>query len=162
MALLLTLNTLWLGALTVAILAARRETDLLYNRMALAGAGVTDGPRVGTRIPPLRDPGLPNDVTLLFLSPDCPPCHDVVRRVAALLGDPTRIIVVVKPSDDETLLSSLLTAVPRTASLLSGQRADAVYKAFRVQSEPFAVQCRGGLIVGKGYVRDEADVRVLL
>lgn len=154
--LLLVVDAFWVAALAIAALAIRRETAILRRRLYRYNSPVRDGPQPGTPAPRVNGVRVADEKTLLFLSADCPPCFDLVRTIASAVEDDVELVV--QHASDERAGDELVRLAGTTAIVHRGTNAAALREAFHVKSEPLAVQVSGGLVVGKGYVRQKDDL----
>jgi methylamine dehydrogenase accessory protein MauD len=143
-------------ALSVLVVALARQIGTLHLRLGPRGALEIDaeGPPLGEAPEPvdLADTagrrlavGGPGDPQfLLFVSPSCPICREVLPSlgVAASLGDMRPVVI----SDDQRMHPEIPPGVPAVASPELAQ-------AYRVPGTPYAVLLDGvGIVRAKGIV----------
>ncbi len=98
------------------------------------------GPPLGMPAPLLAELGLPNQATalLVFASSSCRVCREAVENLAALqdLAGPQSVLLIFRED-----------APPETPSIPSIRRnAKALFEMYAVQSTPFVVRVRDGII----------------
>jgi methylamine dehydrogenase accessory protein MauD len=163
---------LWVlvALLCVAVLALARQVGTLHLRLGPRGALEVDeeGPPLGEapepveahdshgRSVPIGGPGTPQ--LLLFVSPGCPVCREVLPSVeaAARMGSLAPVVV----SDTDVPVSEILPGVRAAAPVVV--RPD-VAASYRVPGTPFAVVLDAlGVVRAKGTVNNLEQVEGLV
>jgi hypothetical protein len=145
--------------LGIVVLSLWREVSLLEARVRKSGVQAVDGPEVGTLVPSaIRSP----DAVYLFVSEDCPACHEVVSDLknVELMQPFVARAVLVRDRDGTDAPSSpeVFSKLPAHIAPLSADLGDQVVSAFAIRATPLAIAVRNGLIVSKGYLRGSADL----
>lgn len=157
-------------AMFVVLLVVLRQLGLMYVR----GGGaprVEEGPPVGATIPffegvademavPFRFPDpIAQANLLLFTSPSCRICEEVVRGVPGVARD-DRIRVLVVSEGDVTANARLRASVGDRAVFTTDATRQ---KTLAVDSHPLAVVTdRDGTVIDKGMVNGPGDLQTLL
>jgi len=163
---------LWVITATmfVVLLVVLRQLGLMYVR----GGGaprLEEGPPIGAIIPPfeeiedgtqaeIRFPDAVVDLNLLlFTSPHCRICEEVLRELGGVTRDFDARVLVVSEGDVEEngRLRQLLDGGARFVSNAERQR------SLDVRTHPYGlVTDRSGTVLEKGVVNGSRDVQVLL
>lgn len=163
---------LWVITATmfVVLLVVLRQLGLMYLR----GGGaprLEEGPPIGAIIPPfeemedgtqteIRFPDAVVDLNLLlFTSPHCRICEEVLRELGGVTRDFDARVLVVSEGDVEEngRLRQLLDGGARFVSNAERQR------SLDVRTHPYGlVTDRSGTVLEKGVVNGSRDVQVLL
>jgi hypothetical protein len=143
----------WLLILAVVVLALRREIHIVRNTMA-AGDNRTlaNGLPVGSPAPADH---VPRSGTLIFLSPECPPCRDVVADVADALAADTRIVLGGDRKSPQ--FSAMFTDLSARAPIHIDTDAR-LRGVFKVKAEPFAIRVENGVVAARGFLRNNDDL----
>ena len=155
---------LWLVAilLTFSTVVLFRQLGLLHLRFGPRGAlALDEGPPIGTPVPEFvetdtrgkthRVGGPGNaDTTLVFVSPECGVCEDLIPAIrAADRGSPRGSRLIVVSAADNSQSSRFAERVGGIPVVASREVAD----LYRVYSPPFAVRLNsGGTTVFKGVI----------
>jgi|GEM_PF-4441698 len=148
----------WMLFLGLGLLVVWRELSILRDRVAVSGAAPADGLAIGAPAP--RFPGMRPDDVVLFFFGDCEPCHEVATEVARST-DPRQFACVVSDGTLKGSAAGFARLLPDDARVLGGDEATAVRERYMVHSGPFGVALSGGLVVGKGVLRDPDDLEHL-
>ncbi len=163
---------LWVITATmfVVLLVVLRQLGLMYVR----GGGaprLEEGPPIGAIIPPfeeiedgtqaeIRFPDAVADLNLLlFTSPSCRICEEVLRELGGVTRDFDARVLVVSEGDVEEngRLRQLVDGSARFVSNAERQR------SLDVRTHPYGlVTDRSGAVLEKGVVNGSRDVQVLL
>lgn len=163
---------LWVITATmfVVLLVVLRQLGLMYLR----GGGaprLEEGPPIGAIIPPFEDiedgtqaeirfPDAVVDLNLLlFTSPHCRICEEVLRELGGVTRDFEARVLVVSEGDVEEngRLRQLVDGGARFVSNAERQR------SLDVRTHPFGLATDGsGMVLEKGVVNGSRDVLVLL
>ena len=136
----------WFAVLSIATLAVKRET--LFVRMSVRRRdSVTTGPSIGEPAPRQLSADGGYRVAL-FLSSDCPPCHEFASGLNEVRMHLPLTAVISGPPD---LTGELAAQVPPAAAVVTGTAADAIVAAARVKFQPFVLLVRDGIVTGKAY-----------
>ena len=161
-------------ALTVVVIALARQIGVLHARVAPIGALKVDhGPAVGEKAPTLSvrtltghlvqiGGPLPEGLSqlLLFVSPDCPVCRNLIPVAKAFARDERLAVVYVSDGDDAALLKMVerygLQQVPFANSAEVGLK-------FGVGKLPYAVLIdHVGTVVSSGLVNSREHLESLV
>jgi hypothetical protein len=136
-----------------------REVSVLEERLRISGVRVVDGPEIGTFAPAVARA---RDALYLFLSDDCPACHEVVASLPAegMGAEFTTLGVRVRDDLDleESPRADVLVALPPWIEAMPDELGDRISAALRVRATPLAIAVRRGMIVAKGYLRGPEDL----
>lgn len=154
----------WLGALTLAVLAMVRQVALVTLRLDRADeARDLDGLSIGSAVPDEVASVLPAGAHartfLLMLEADCGPCRDLADGLHDQRFD-ERIVAIV--AGDETRAASIASRLPETFAAVMGAPAAAAVKALDVATSPFLFLVENGEIAGKNGPRNAAHFRALV
>jgi methylamine dehydrogenase accessory protein MauD len=167
---------LWLLLLFIAavLLVVVREVALLRVRIGPEpGALATDeGPKIGALLPqfeatalsgvPVRMGPRPGSTVLVFASPHCRPCRDLLPALQRVVRRATRIQFVLIVHGDQSEVESLMRLYELDAPVI----ADAdhrISKLFGVETVPVAILADGDwTVVTKGIVNNEEHLEALL
>lgn len=171
---LLVVALVWLLVLTVLFAAVVRHLGALQ---VAAGAGEsptggfnfdTDGPWIPSPLPDRAAAALGRagvaaaDFVAVFFSAGCGTCLERAHGIADLEPDRARTVFLIGGSHRPDPLADLLAALePTGAPILTDPDAHDIAKSLGIQSTPFAFRVRDGQVVGKVYVRSEADLETL-
>ncbi len=153
----LALVAAWLAVLSVVALAVKRET-LFVGLSVLRSDAVIAGLSIGDAAPRGLSSGRGYRLAL-FLSSDCPPCHEF----ADYLNDEsihTPLTVAISGPPD--LASQLAARIPRAADVVIGEAADTIVAAARVTFQPFALLVRDGIVAGKSYPTSPRSLELMI
>lgn len=160
-------------ALVIAVFALARQIGILHTRLAPAGALMTDtGPEVGQPAPklsmqdidgrPVTIGGASTAATLiLFTSPTCPVCKQLVPMAKAMAGDEKLALVFAsdggEPTRHEDYVKDMgLEGHPYVVSLELGMK-------FEVGKLPYAVLIdEAGVLRSKGLVNSREHLESLV
>jgi hypothetical protein len=154
----------WLAAVTVVVAALARQIALLESRLVFAGSVGDTGLGVGTLIPKeLREltPQLWQGLSyVLFTSPTCGPCVDLVENLdRAAVGD-ARLLAPVTADDDMT--KDFVELFPPAIEVIRDPAATRLFELLAVGTTPFVIEIEGGVVTGKAYVRGVEDLNNLI
>jgi methylamine dehydrogenase accessory protein MauD len=160
--------------LTVVVIALARQIGVLHARVAPIGALKVDhGPAVGEKAPVLSvrtltghlvqiGGPLPEGLSqlLLFVSPDCPVCKNLIPVAKAFARDERLAVLYVSDGSDEALLKMVerygLQQVPFANSPEAGLK-------FGVGKLPYAVLIdHSGTVVSSGLVNSREHLESLV
>jgi hypothetical protein len=143
----------------VAVASLWREVSVLEARLRISGVRVVDGPEIGTFAPAVARA---RDALYLFLSDDCPACHEVVASLPIEGSGSEFTTLAVRVRDDLDLEESpgadVFVALPPWIEAVPDELGDRIAAALRVRATPLAIAVRRGLIVAKGYLRGPEDL----
>lgn len=132
---------------------------MLQERLRISGVRVVDGPEIGTFAPAVARA---RDALYLFLSDDCPACHEVVASlpVEGVGSEFTTLGVRVRDELDleESPGSDVFVTLPPWIEAVPDELGDRIAAALRVRATPLAIAVRRGMIVAKGYLRGPEDL----
>src|SRR5215831_11821228 len=159
--------TQWLAIVILAAIVLgvlRQITPVLERAVAIRAAasdplGLGQGPRIGDRLPHFMAQGPEGTVlsegqldgrasVLLFLSPGCGPCTDLLQEIGqADLGRLSdELVIVTTGSQDQGALGTA------TGPLVLTEPDGEVSAAFKVKARPFAVAVdKTGIVRGSGF-----------
>jgi len=153
------LLSLWLGALTLAVLLLIRQIGLITVRLDVARSGRDDGLGIGDRVPtqvlaalPELEHGL---VYLLFLSPSCGPCLEIVPELGS--QDFEAPVIALFGGRDE-MADDFEATFPSEIRTMRDPIASEVADTLKIRSTPFAIEIETGIVTGKTYMREAADL----
>jgi len=147
----------WLAVLSIAALAVKRET--LFARMSVRRRdSVAAGPSIGEPAPRQLSPNGGYRLAL-FLSSDCPPCHEFANGLNEMSMELPLTVAVSGPPD---LAGQIAARIPPTADVLTGAAADAVVAAAHVTFQPFALLVRDGIVAGKAYPTSPRSLELMV
>ena len=162
------LVAVWLGVLTMVVAALVRQTTALQlalqQRSPETFSPDSDGPPVGSTMAEsildlVRGVDVDADgpVGLLVLSSTCGPCREIITSFdqAAHTGVP---VVAFVAGSGAPLSEVAGLARERFDGVVAGGPGDQAAQEMGVQSSPFAVYIKSGVVVGKTYVRQVADI----
>lgn len=143
-------------SLVLAVLALWREVSILEARLSHSGGRIVDGPEIGSLVPPtLRR----RDALYLFLSDDCPACHEVVADLRQQeRWDFNAYAVRVRDGDWDHPDLDVFAELPDHVQAVSDDDGDRIVTALAVRASPLAIAVHDGLVVAKGYLRGNQDV----
>ena len=142
--------------LVLAVLALWREVSILEARLSHSGGRIVDGPEIGSLVPPtLRR----HDALYLFLSDDCPACHEVVADLRQQeRWDFDAFAVRIRDGDRDHSDLDVFAELPDHVLGVSDDDGDRIVTALAVRASPLAIAVHDGLVVAKGYLRGNEDV----
>jgi hypothetical protein len=157
----LVVATLWLVALTVAVVLVIRQIGLLTIRLTYSAPhGVADehGPAIGSSVPETAASllGLNGDSrAVVFLSSTCNPCRDFATQASAdQLGEDTTILI----SGNPELARGVAALLPKGAESVLDPISQEVASAFGVGMVPFALYLSDGRVRAKTYLNDPDEL----
>lgn len=157
----LALVALWLGVLTVLVLASVRQIALLDLRIELGPtvSAAADGPEIGTDLPEAAAAALPvsngdGPAYLLFLSPTCAPCVEIISQ---LHHRDVRRPVYALFSGDDRMAADFEAMFPSNIQSLRDPAATEVARAVNVNVTPFALQVENQIVTGRAHLRSADD-----
>jgi hypothetical protein len=171
---LLVIALVWLLALTVVLAGVVRHLGALQvaNVLTTAPQGGfnfdTDGPWLNSPLPDraaeaFRRAGVgAADFVAVFFSAGCGTCLERADGIAGTKPDPERIVFLIGGSHRPEPLADLRAVLePVGAPILTDPDAHDIAKSLNIQSTPFAFRVVAGQVVGKVYVRTDADLATL-
>lgn len=157
----LVVATLWLVALTVAVVLVIRQIGLLTIRLTYSAPhGVADehGPAIGSSVPETAASllGLNGDSrALVFLSSTCNPCREFASQASSdHLGEDTTVLI----SGNPELARGVAALLPRGTKPVLDPTSQEVASAFGVGMVPFALYLSGGRVRAKTYLNDPDEL----
>lgn len=154
----------WLAIITIVVAALARQIALLASRFSFAGSVGDTGLGVGTLIPKeLRDtvPQLWHGLNyILFTSPTCGPCIELVKHLDEFSVNGTRLIAPVVADDD--MARDFVATFPSTVSLVRDPIATRLFELLAINATPFVLEIEGGVVTGKAYLRGIRDLNNLI
>lgn len=152
------------GLLVVVVLAHSRLLGQLHYRLRPAGArALLDGPELGARISPLRawrldgspwtwDFPADGDLLLVFVSPQCQTCNELMPHVKDFVrAHPDVPLVLLSTLDDLPMNRAYVgyRRLERLTYVVNPELADVL----RVDGTPYALRInRAGVVTAKGIV----------
>lgn len=161
----------WLVLLSIIVYGLARNTAKLDLAERAGSIPYHDlnaqGPSVGTEAPDHVADILAgvrtNWSTLVFVSPTCGICVEVVEDlVKSRTDEPAGLVVVVigeSGGKDSPGATPLLDALqPLRQWVLSGSAARTVMRALEVHALPYCVYCTDGRVRARGFLRSSGDI----
>lgn len=152
-------SAVWLGVLSLVSATLVREVAILRVRLDRGLPSFnpeTDGPDIGTAIPPEVRLALPEleygRVYLLIVSAICATCRDLVPQLRA--NEIRAQVVALVPGNDPDLVASLLELFPSDIRTIRDPQAVTLARVLQVRSTPFALEIEGDRVTGKAYLHD--------
>lgn len=159
---------LWLGVLTLVVILTIRQIALLTVRFAAIGQALPtsddtfsladDGPEVGSSIPEEVWSQLPElgqqPAYVLLLSANCTPCRDLASQLHRQRFDATVTALI---AGHEEVAAGLAALLPPGIHTVRDPEATALAKALHIQSTPFAVAIKDGIVISKEYIYGIGD-----
>lgn len=161
----LTLASIWLGVLSLAVLIVVRQIGILTVRLDIARQQFEpsgDGLAVGTPVPDDALAALPRlreGVNyLLALSGSCDPCR---AFVAELHGQrlPRPVVALVSGPDDRS--DPLISLLPPSLQVIRDPDASSLLRTLQIHTTPFVVEIEAGVISGYALSTKPADLLML-
>lgn len=162
----LTLASIWLGVLSLAVLVVVRQVGVLTVRLDMARQQLEpsgDGLAVGTPVPDdvlASLPRLREGVNyLLALSGSCDPCREFV---AELHGHhlPRPVVALVSGPPDRC--DPLISLLPPTLEVVRDPDASSLLHTLLIQTTPFAVEINSGVVSGYAISTKPVDLLTLM
>lgn len=156
---------IWLGVLTITVLALVRQLAVLSVRFQLGQAqfnGAADGLEMGTTIPDsVRHlvPEAAREAAIVVLSATCAPCRQIAPRLDAHPGGIPLIALVSGPPK---LADPFAASINRGARILLDPDATISARELGIQSTPFAMHVVKGRVEGKAYLHEAGDLTRLV
>lgn len=152
----------WLLALSFVVVLLVRQVALVGIQLQSVGTPNEDGLPVGTPVPANVTQGVltvvDDPVYLLFVSPTCAPCMDLVSDLRGVNGE--RIVALFPGNDGRA--DEFARRFPPGFELVRDPRASEIAEALRVRTAPYALQIERGIVTGKATVQAISDLVSLM
>ena len=154
----------WLAVLTVAILVLVRQVALLTYSAGSSERSIVDGgPPIGHTMPPAVAEAVPELKIvvghLLFVSPTCGACLDIVRQLESFTWSQPLLPVV---TGDDQMADDFIQMMPDGVRVIRDPDATTIYDELHIIGTPYVVEIDGGIISGTAYLRNVQDLRSLV
>ena len=146
-----------------------RQIGLLTLRLSIVSTSAAfsvadDGPEVGSEIPETVALALPRlleyePTYLLLVSATCAPCRELAAELSGRRYKPAIIALV---AGREELAEGLIALLSPEFQIIRDPDANRLAKALQIQSTPFAVEVKGGMVNKKAYLYNASDFSALL
>jgi hypothetical protein len=158
------LLAVWLGAISIALLATVRQVALLTLRLDREDkARELDGLSIGSSVPAEVASVLPNGTHertfLLLLEAECGPCRELVDGIHGQEFEERVVAVIV---GEQSRAQALAERLPPSFSPVLGDEATAALKSLDVATSPFLFLVEGDAVAGKNGPRNAAHFRTLV
>lgn len=158
--------SIWLAALTVALLIVIRQLSLLSLRFQLAGprfSPAEDGLDVGRAVPSELLASIPEASSsvayVIVASAICAPCREIAPGLARLRLDEPVVALVAGRAE---LADALASSFPAWIRILRDPVATQFANLLQVKSTPFAMELENGQVTGKVFLHEATDLMRLV
>lgn len=162
----LTLVSIWLAVLSIAVLITVRQVGILTVRLDLTRDQLepaVDGLAVGAPVPNDALAKLPRlregSNYILALSGTCDPCREFV---AELVGHDLPRPVIALVAGPAGRAGPLISLVPPTIHVIRDPSASALLRLLQIHTTPFAVAIEAGAVSGYAQSTSPADLLKLM